>query len=462
MSTRLQEGLEHLRENRSREGAEAFRDVLKDEPENPDALHFLGISLWNLNQDPEALGLIKRSMQIAPDQAHMHHNLGGVLSGTSDIDDAIEHYKKAIELKGDYAEAYFNLGAVYKYTKDDPLIATMKSLYAASALNDADREYLCFALSKALNDTEVYEEAFHFALEAARLKNPVYKPETVDDAVAEALEMITEKVLSSVEGRGNNTDSPIFIVGMPRSGTTLVEQILSRHSSVFAAGELPMIGSVNSQMREFAKQKLDYKGSIHGFIPIVPPDHFNNAADVCIDMVNSNARGKVFTRFTDKMPQNVYHLGFISMMFPSARIIHVRRHPLDTCVSCFLQRFRLGHEYTYRLDWLGQYYRQYIKIFEHWRKVVPLPILEVRYEELVKNPENEAKKLIEFAGLDWTDDCLNPEGSNRPVRTASRWQVRQPIYKSSINRWKHYEAWLSPLISELGGMDWIERQAKDC
>ncbi len=461
MSARLQEGISHIKANQFRESAEAFRDVLKDEPENPDALHFLGISLWNLNQTSEALVLIKQSMEIAPDRAHMHHNLGGVLSGTSDVDAAVVNYKRAIELKGDYAEAYFNLGAVYKFKKTDPLIATMKSLYSSSSLSDADQEYLCFALSKALNDTEVYEEAFHFALEAARLKNPDYNPNVMDVAVKEALKAITKEVLSPVKGRGNNSETPIFIVGMPRSGTTLVEQILSRHPQVFAAGELPMIGSINSQMREFAKQNLAYKGSIHGFIPMIPPNHFNNAADACMDMIHSNASGKSFTRFTDKMPQNVFHLGFISMMFPNARIIHVRRHPLDTCVSCFLQRFRLGHEYTYRLDWLGQYYRRYVKVFDHWRKVVPLPILEVRYEELVNDLENEARKLIEFTGLDWSDDCLSPQYSNRPVRTASRWQVRQPIYNSSINRWKYYEAWLSPLISELGGMDWIEQQIED-
>ena len=459
MITRLQEGLAHQKENRLAQAVEAYRDVLKKEPENPDALHFLGLCMWNINQDrDEALALINRAMKIAPGHAHMHHNVASVLGGAGDIDEAVWHYKKAIEINPGYAEAYFNLGGVYKFSDDDPLTGQMKSLYAANELSDGDQEYLCFALSKALNDTGVYGDAFHFALEAARLKNPAHDAQLLDRQVAEAKDTLTGKVLAPVKGRGNSSDAPIFIVGMPRSGTTLVEQILSRHEDVFAGGELPMIGNINGQMRGYAMQKLDYMGQLHGFIPLLGDEHFSNAADACMKMITDKAKGKAFVRFTDKMPQNAFRLGLIAMMFPNARIIHVRRHPLDTCVSCFFQRFRVGHHYSYRLDWLAQTYRKYAEIMEHWRKVIPLPILDIHYEELVKDPEGGARRLMDFAGLDWSDDCLKPQDARRPVLTASRWQVRQPIYKSSLERWKRYEGWLDPLIKGLGGMEWIERQ----
>ncbi|HFC04475.1 MAG TPA: sulfotransferase, partial [Rhizobiales bacterium] len=209
-----------------------------------------------------------------------------------------------------------------------------------------------------------------------------------------------------------------------------------------------------------AKAQLGFKGQANGFLPLMPEAHLKSAAQTCLKMVEDRANGKQFVRFTDKMPQNAFQLGLIALMFPNARIIHVKRHPLDTCISCFFQRFRVGHNYSYQLNWLGQYYRHYSMTMDHWRKVLPLPMLEVRYEDLVQEPETYSRKLIEFVELDWRDDCLNPQDADRSVMTASRWQVRQPIYKSSLNRWKRYEPYLDPLIESLGGWDWIDRQLK--
>ena len=460
MSAKLKEGLEHTRAMRYQQAADAYREVLRQNPEHADAMHFLGLALWNITQDPqEPLKLIRKSMQLAPDQPQMHHNLASVLGSLDQMDEAIKHYRRAIELKPAYAEAFFNLGGIYKFRPDDPLIAEMQTIYAGNNCSNSDQEYLCFALSKAMNDTAKYHEAFHFALEASRLRSGVFKAEIQQNAVNEAIASLNRSNLARNTSRGDLSEAPVFIIGMPRSGTTLVETILSRHPDVFAAGELPMIGSVSEQMRQWAVHNLAYKGTDYGYLLQMPDEHFNSAARACMGMVNQRAKEQKFIRFTDKMPQNAYKLAQISMLFPNARVIHVRRHPLDTCISCFFQRFRTGHEYSYRLQWLGRYYRQYSAIMDHWKKTIPLPIMEVAYEDIVRNPETNTRKLIEFSGLEWSNSCLEPQKSDRAVMTASRWQVRQPIYKTSLERWKRYQPWLQPLIDALGGMEWINDQA---
>jgi len=461
MSSRLEEGLDHQRADRFQQAAEAFRDVLKKEPKNANAMHYLGLAIWQSTQQPdEALRLMQRSMKLSPDSAVKNHNIAAVYGSLGQIDRAADHYKNSITLKPDYAEAYFNLSGVYKFDEDDPLIAQMQSLYAGNSLSDLDREFLTYALSKAMNDSKNYHEAFHFALEGARLKKPVYDTREISKALAETKKYLTKNILAKGVTKGIQTDTPVFIVGMPRSGTTLVETILSRHNDIFAAGELPMIGSINAQMRDFAANQLGFKGQANGFLPLMPSAHLKSAANTCLKMVTDRSGGQSFKRFTDKMPQNAFQLGLISLMFPGARIIHVRRHPLDTCVSCFFQRFRVGHQYSYQLDWLAQYYRHYAMTMEHWRKVVPLPMIEINYEDLVREPEKHSRKLIEFVELDWSDDCLNPQDADRSVMTASRWQVRQPIYQSSLDRWKRYEPYLAPLIEGLGGWNWINQHQK--
>ncbi len=461
MSSRLQEGLNHQRADRYQQAADAFRDVLKTQPKNANAMHYLGLVLWQITQQPdEALKLMRKSMKLSPGSAVKNHNIAAVYGSLGQIKKAASHYKKSIDLKPDYAEAYFNLSGIYRFEQSDPLIAQMQALYADNELSDPDREFLTYALSKAMNDTKNYHEAFHFALEGARLKAPQYDTSDIKVALAETRQYLSKDALLAGREKGVATDTPIFIIGMPRSGTTLVETILSRHKNVFAAGELPMIGSINAQMRDFAKTRLGFKGKANGFLPLMPEAHLKSAANTCLKMVADRANGQNFTRFTDKMPQNAFQLGLIALMFPDARIIHVRRHPLDTCVSCFFQRFRTGHQYSYQLDWLGQYYRHYAMTMDHWRKVLPLPMLEIRYEDLVQDPGQYSRKLIEFAGLDWSDDCLNPQDAERSVMTASRWQVRQPIYKSSLDRWKRYEPYLAPLIKSLGGWDWINQHQK--
>lgn len=462
MSEKLEQAFIHHRASRHGAAMKLYREILDDAPDHPDALHFLGLATWETTHNlVETLRLIERSMKLAPGHAHMHHNLGAVLGTVGRFEDAVAHYRTAISLKPDYAEAYFNLSGVYKFEADDPLLKAMRTLYAGNRLSDADQEYICYALAKAENDIGNYDQAFHFALEAARLKAPVYDPARFGRAIGEAKAKLTRDLLTPRPDRGHSSEAPIFIVGMPRSGTTLVEHMLARHPDVFAGGELPMIAAISTQMQIFARQRLGYKGENYGFAADIPNQQFQSAGEACLAMVEAKASGTAFKRFTDKMPLNVFHLGLIAMIFPNARIVHVRRHPLDCAVSCFFQRFRTGHEYSYRLEWLGHQYRKYTDMMEHWRQVLPLKVLDVHYENVVAEPEASARELIRFAGLDWRQECLHEDYvEERAIQTASRWQVRQPIYTSSLNRWQRYEAWLDPLIAAMGGRDWVNTQAR--
>ncbi len=458
MAGDLQTATAYLKASRFLEAAKECRAILAKTPDQPDALHFLGLAQWQIGGDAaECAALIKRAMRLVPEQSHMHHNLAAILASSGDLEEAEKQYRHAITLNPKYAEAYFNLSGAVRFSADDPSIPGMKSLYADTTLTPMDREFICYALSKAHDDTGKYEEAFHFALEGSRFKSLSFNIEAFERAIGELRNTATRRLLKAVAGRGHTSNAPVFIVGMPRSGTTLVEQILSRHSDVYAGGELQSIGSFHRSMQAMAIKQLGYKGMDFGFWPLIPHELINSAAGGFLQFIENRA-GTAPIRFTDKMPSNTLYLGLIAMMFPNARIIHVRRHPLDTCVSCFMQRFRDGQEFSYRLDWLGRYYRAYVSVMEHWRNVLPLDILEIRYEDIVADPEQGARKLISFVDLAWQPACADPSAGTRDVRTASRWQVRQPVYKSSVARWRHYQSYLSPLIEALGGMEWIDAQ----
>ena len=457
MAATLKSAADQLRSSRYIEAEKTCRELLAKKPGDPQAMHFLGLARWNIGGDAsEAADLLRRAMAKLPNQSALHHNLAGILAGAGETAEAENHYRKAIELEPGYAEAYFNMSGTIRFTEDDTAIAGMKRLYADPAVAPLDREYVCYALSKAHDDIGANEEAFHFALEGSRFKQPKFDLKHMQESVAELRNTATADRLAHADGRGNPSQAPIFIVGMPRSGTTLTEQVLSRHSDVFGGGELPSVGSFHTTMHRLARAQWGYKGKDYGFWPLIPNALINTGANGLLEFIAKKSGGGV-ARFTDKMPVNAFHLGLITMMFPNARIIHVQRNPIDTCVSCFMQRFREGQEFSYRLDWLGQYYRLYVQVMDHWRKVLPLDMLEVCYEDFVAEPEAGARRLIDFAGLTWQDECADPSAGNREVRTASRWQVRQPVYSSSVERWRRYEAYLGPLIEALGGHDWIER-----
>lgn len=287
---------------------------------------------------------------------------------------------------------------------------------------------LHFALHQLHDKAGDYDRAFEHASQANVCQADVFDPEK-QGVFVDSLMKVQFDVASTC-----SDERPVFIVGMPRSGTSLVEQILARHPGVYAAGELNHIHNLADQLTKQNQypNKVDqhtatqlalvYQQALNRF----PPDSH---------------------RITDKMPTNFLHLGLISQMFPKARIIHCTRHPLDTCLSCYFQNFGSYHAYTCRLDWLCAYYRQYRRLMAHWQATLPIAMLDVSYESLVTSPESEIRRLVEFVGLGWNEKCLTPEHADRTVVTASNQQVREPIYQRSVSRWKHYEKHLGALVA---------------
>ena len=300
--------------------------------------------------------------------------------------------------------------------------------------NNEDLENVCYALGKTYDDMGQYEKAFNYYHRANSLlavKHPFDKKiyrKWVDEIIARF-----GNPAKIEDGWFSEDDSPIFIIGMPRSGTTLTEQIISSHPEVAGAGELaywPAAGQAlgfEQELTDIHAQKLanDYLTLLRKCSPSV-------------------------RRVTDKMPGNYMYLGLIHRVFPRARIIHCQRHPVDTCLSIYFQNFAGGHEYRYKLEDLAFYYRQYRRLIRHWREILPPDVFfDIQYEDLIEHQESVSRRLIDFCGLEWNDVCLEFYKNERSVGTASNWQVRQPIYKTSKERWRNYEQWIAPLLELL-------------
>jgi hypothetical protein len=328
----------------------------------------------------------------------------------------------------------------------DPHLRAMQELAQdIGSLDEGEQIDLNFALSKALADVGDKDQSFQRLLTANALKRRrTFYDEAADIGFLERMQTaFTGQMMRNNEGAGEPSPAPAFILGMPRSGTTLAEQILASHPKVFGAGEIP-----------------DFARALAAIGPVSPL----RAPEAALQMSreqwrrlgaaylgNIRARAPAAERIVNKMPDNFRFVGLIHLALPNARIIHVRRDPIDTCLSCFSKQFAGNLPYSYDLAELGRYYRAYEALMAHWRRVLPQgAMLEVRYEEIVADLEGQARRILAYCGLAWDANCLDFHRTERPVHTASVAQVRQPIYKSSVQRWRPYERFLGPLLAELG------------
>ena len=315
-----------------------------------------------------------------------------------------------------------------------------------SALAVEQQIELHFALGKASADLAQYERSFEHYRQGNTLKRPRidYDETATLDMFPHIEEVFSAELIRRTEGLGDPSAVPILIVGMPRSGTTLTEQMLASHPAVHGAGELKWL---NQMARQFRGR------DVRGFFPEVArtlsAEQLRELGRTYVARLREQSATAL--RVTDKLPMNFRFAGLIHMMLPNAKIIHTRRHPLDTCLSCFTKNFGGAINYAYDLGELGRYWRAYDKMMAHWRAVLPEGVmLDVQYEDLVRDFEAQARRIVAFCGLDWDARCLAFHQTVRPVRTASVTQVRQPIYATSIERWRVYEPWLGPLLGELG------------
>jgi len=464
--------LKELGQNTS--AVESYKKAIAITPNYPDAHNNLGTALHDLGQLEAAIESLKWAVAYKYDFAEAHNNLGNVLNEYGRVEAAIKCFEKAIAVKPDYAKAYFNLAIAHKdlgnkeaylnsiektvsikpewgdahlhlsrvknYKKNDPQLAVMHSFLSSNSLSVIDRIGFNFALAHAYEKLENYDEQFKFLNEANRLRKEetkyfIDKDQQLFSRIKDSFKFPPSAVKKS--SCKSTSIRPIFILGMPRSGTSLVHQIIDSHHEVHGAGELNKLNKcVVPLLKEF--DNVDKK--------MLSESDLISIREQYLDVLSSlNVSQNIII---DKMPLNFRYVGFILTAFPEAKILHMNRNPMATCWSIYKYYFN-GNSYSYNQDDLAEYYQLYKDLMGFWSKLFPNKIYDVCYEDLTTNQEVETRKLLKYCELEWDENCLNFHTNKTAVKTTSAIQVRQKIYQGSSEVWKKYEAYLQPLIEGL-------------
>lgn len=420
------------------------RKALYINPNCAEAHNNLGVTLQEQNVYEEAEVHFRKALSINPECAETLFNLSTLLKQNGKIDEATSCLEKALSIKPDYAEAHHILASIRTYTAPDSQLKLMEDLFNKEDTSDSSRIYLAFGLGKAYEDLKNFDIAFDFIRQANTLKRRTFNYSIAREQKLFSVCQKTFGLQFPAKSKKSeiHDETPIFIIGMPRSGTSLVEQILASHPMVHGAGEL-------TNLEKFFL-KLTNEKSIASAFECIAKDDGTLVTQIGAEYIKKLREYSDSTRFiTDKMPYNFLYIGLIHLCLPKARIIHCNREPMDTCLSIFKNCFRYGHRYAYDQKNLGQYYLLYQDIMRHWQNIVPEIIYNLCYEDLVRDQEGQTRKLLEHCELPWDKACLSYHKTPRTVATASSVQVRKPIYQDSIQRWKKYEKQLKTLKSIL-------------
>lgn len=473
--------LSDLKQNQK--ALQMFQRLLSGNPDFAPAYHYLGAHLVKQEQHKRALPLLRKAVALRENYSDALMTLASCLESLDQVDEAIRIFENLLEEQPNNLVLLINLGNIKKtqgkMAEADALFMRVLELdpdnvavqYSISHGLDGNDAGNIDALEKRFEDPELGKEAaraLHFtvgkycddqreyarAFEHFRQGNDMddridpYDADTFSKGVDRLIEVFDEEFFKRRFGMGAESEAPIFIVGMPRSGTSLTEQILSSHSRVYGAGELRNIGDLMRMIQVRFRSKANYPDSIRMLDPITAC----NLGERYLKETRELAGNGDYDRITDKMPGNSTNLGLISLILPRARVVHCKRNPMDSCFSNYSHNFASVISYSRKLDDLGRHYRDYHRLMEHWKRVLPLKMMEVRYEEMVADNETMSRQLLEFCGLEWDDACLDFQKTERRVKTASTMQIRQPIYKSSVSRWHRYEQELQPLFEALGDL----------
>jgi tetratricopeptide (TPR) repeat protein len=420
----------------------------RGDPQNPAYRNQEAITLCHTGDYATAIGIYDALLREFPLQAQIWLSYGHALKTAGRQDEAIAAYRRCLDLKPDFGDAYWSLANLKTFRFDDALIEAMRRAQQRGDAAEEDRLCLEFALGKALEDRGDYAESFrHYeAGNALRLKRVPYRADDTTARLRVAAASYDEEFFRARAGSGCPAPDPIFIVGLPRAGSTLLEQILASHSQVEGTMELPDLISITRLLR---RSQAARSGTYHAALAALDPAELRTLGEQYLQATRIHRKlGRPF--FIDKMPNNFSHVALIHVILPNAKIIDARRHPLACCFSAFKQHFALGQSFTYGLANIGRYYRDYVDYMRHIDSVLPGRVHRVIHEDLVADTEGEVRRLLDYCGLPFEDGCLRFFENDRPVRTASSEQVRRPIDKAGIDQWRHYEPWLGPLKTALG------------
>jgi tetratricopeptide (TPR) repeat protein len=401
-----------------------------------------------IGEHERAIGLYRELLQGTSLDADTHLSIAHAQKTIGQREAAIESYHRAAAARVGFGDAYWSLANLKTYRFSREEIAKMRQLESDPARSTVDRLHLCFALGKALEDLGDYGESFACYARGNALKRATseYDPKIIEDNTARQKNICTAEFLAGRSDWGDPDPAPIFIIGLPRSGSTLIEQILASHSAVEGTQELPHIQHTVAALR--GRDANPARPRYPHVLTELSAESVRMLGQKYLDATRAYRSGKPF--FIDKMPNNFRHLGLIRLILPNAKIIDARREPMACCFSNFKQLFARGQEFTYSLDSIARYYRTYLDLMQHWREVVPDWILRVQHEDLVNDLDGNVRRILEFCGLTFEPGCLDFYNTTRSVRTASSEQVRQPLYRDGLEHWKHFDAWLGPLAEALG------------
>jgi hypothetical protein len=382
-------------------------------------------------------------------------SLGHALKAVGRQKDATESYQTAAAARSSFGDAWWSLANLKRYRFSESEIARMRAEEAEPAANHVDRYHLCFALGKALEDRNEYAESWQFYERGNVLKRTEsrYDPDITETNTRKQIEVCTTQFFAERAGVGGPDPDPIFVVGLPRSGSTLIEQILASHSRVEGTQELSDVQRIVVEMRGKQSGVADPRlrtvkdNCYPSVLTELAPEDFRRLGERYMTDTRAYRGHQPF--FIDKMPNNFRHIGLIHLMMPNAKIIDVRREPMACCFSNLKQLFASGQEFTYSIEDIARYYRTYLELMRHWDAVLPRRILRVWYEDVVEDLEGNVRRILEFCGLEFEPACVEFYKTERSVRTASSEQVRQPIFRDGLLQWRNYEPWLGPLKDSL-------------
>jgi tetratricopeptide (TPR) repeat protein len=509
----LNEGIAFHKAGNKEEAERRYRQVLDLAPNQPDALNLLGVLAAEGEYYDIAIEMMKKAHSLRPKDPAILNNLGHALRKCARFEEARDPLERAVALKPDFDEAKYNLGEVlrqlgeqdlalrlwrevwegdnrvfaaivgicgilsdqghfeeaektareviarlpnrpagyislahvHKFKTDDGTLDKLEALIDLQDIAESERTALHYAAGKVADDLKLYERAFRHFDQANSVAHKGYDNTTIETLRRQRKAVFSQKFFQERQGWGFQTETPVFIIGMPRSGTTLTEQILAAHPEVYGAGELNLIEQLSRFAEEISPTREEFPIGIMKLTKFGAELVGRRYAEELTTLPDYPVK-----RVTNKMPHNFELLGLIALCLPGAKIIHCRRNPLDTCVSCWTKNFNDAHSYNRSLTDLGRYYADYYGLMEHWRQALPIRILDIDYEDYTTDLEGTARKLVDFVGLEWDPRCLEYYKLDRAVRTASQWQVRQPIYTSSVGRWRNYMPNLQPLIDAMG------------
>ncbi len=510
----LARGLAFYRQKRFKEAEYCYQVVLRQFPNHPQALNFLGLLAVEAKRLDEAIRLLGLAVKHAPKDATIRNNLGNVYLLDDQYDMAAVNFRKALALDPKLIPTIVSLGKAYrklgrgeearqaferalalapdnieaelglaetlveigelpqaemrfraflvrepgnaraltgyavshKFTSGEPEVAAIEKLLTEPADKQANPVMLHHAAGKMFHDLKRHDDAFAEFKASKEAAEATFDVKAYADFVDRMTATFDKAFFASRMGFGHPSETPVFVVGMPRSGTTLTEQILASHPLIWGAGERTDFNDILKDMGFDALRSPNFPQSIRKV-------EANSVRQLAQRYVETIGRGVRDARLiVNKLPHNFEYLGLIALAFPKAKIIHCTRDPMDNCLSCFMQSFNQSHAYNRDLETLGLYYRQYHRLMRHWKSALPIEIFELPYEDMVADQEAMSRALIAFTGLDWDDACLAFHATERSVSTPSRWQVRQPIYRSSLKAWRAYEQHLGPLKAALGDL----------